>query len=74
MLFFLYFYVFCMCLHDHHKTNLMKLNYVPVGLGQGKFSEGWIKDNTGENISSKNKNSKASLKEIKNKKTGWWQK
>ena len=48
--------VFCMCLHDHHKTNLMKLNYVPVGLGQGKFSEGWIKDNTGENISSKNKN------------------
>ena len=48
--------VYCMCLHDHLKTNLIKLNYIPVGLGENKFSEGWIKDNTGENISFKNKN------------------
>ena len=46
--------IFCMCLHDHHLKNLKKLNYIPVGLGQNKFSSEWIKDNTSTNISKKN--------------------
>jgi len=48
--------IFCMCLHEGHLQNLKKLNYVPVGLGKNNFSEEWLKDNTGENISHKNLN------------------
>ena len=48
--------IFCMCLHNHHKENLKKLNYIPVGLGNGEFSNEWLRDNTGKNISFKNKN------------------
>ena len=43
--------IYCMCLHDHHLNNLKKLNYIPVGLGKNFFSNEWIRDNTGENIS-----------------------
>ncbi len=43
-----------MCLHDHHLQNLKKLNYIPVGLGKNTFSNDWLKDNTGVNISYKN--------------------
>ena len=43
-----------MCLHDHHLNNLIKLNYTPVGLGNNKFSNIWLKDNTKNNISKKN--------------------
>ena len=46
--------IFCMCLHDHHLQNLKKLNYIPVGLGKNTFSNDWLKDNTGVNISYKN--------------------
>jgi len=46
--------IFCMCLNDHHIQNLKKLNYIPVGLGKNAFSNEWLKDNTGENISYKN--------------------
>ena len=46
--------IFCMCLHDHHLENLIKLNYTPVGLGQNNFSNKWMRDNTGINISHKN--------------------
>jgi len=46
--------IFCMCLHDHHLQNLKKLNYIPVGLGKNTFSNDWLKDNTGINISYKN--------------------
>jgi len=46
--------IFCMCLHDHHLQNLKKLNYIPVGLGKNAFSNDWLKDNTGINISYKN--------------------
>ena len=38
----------------HHLQNLKYLNYIPVGLGQNKFSEEWLTDNKGENISTKN--------------------
>ena len=47
--------IFCMCLNEHHLTNLKKLNYVPVGLGNNNFSHEWTRDNTGINISYKNK-------------------
>ncbi len=46
--------IFCMCLHDHHLQNLKKLNYIPVGLGKNTFSNDWVRDNTGINISHKN--------------------
>ena len=32
-----------------------KLNYIPVGLGTDKFDKEWTTDNTGKNISFKNK-------------------
>ena len=47
--------IFCMCLNEHHLTNLKKLNYVPVGLGNNNFSQEWTRDNTEINISYKNK-------------------
>lgn len=47
--------IFCMCLYDHHYKNLKKLNYTPVGLGSNRFNSNWLSDNTGDNISSKNR-------------------
>ena len=47
--------IFCMCLHDHHLENVKKLNYIPVGLGKEKFRKEWLRDNTGKNITDKNK-------------------
>ena len=43
-----------MCLNSHHLDNLKKLNYIPVGLGRNEFSNEWLRDNTGMNISEKN--------------------
>ena len=31
-----------------------ELGYIPVGLGKEIFSDGWLRDNQGENISNKN--------------------
>ena len=45
--------IYCMCLHEHHLNNLVKLNYIPVGLGKNIFSNNWLKDNTENNISKK---------------------
>ena len=47
--------IFCLCLHDEVLPIVEKLNYVPVGLGNNKFSDKWLRDNTLENISFKNK-------------------
>lgn len=47
--------IFCMCLNEHHLINLKKLKYIPVGLGSNNFSQEWTRDNTGINISNKNK-------------------
>ena len=47
--------IFCMCLQSHHLQNIKELGYTPVGLGNQDFSDEWIRDNTGENISYKNK-------------------
>jgi len=46
--------LYCMCLHSHHISNIKKLGYIPVGLGQNKFSKEWLRDNTDQNISEKN--------------------
>jgi len=46
--------IYCMCLNEHHLTNLKKLKYIPVGLGSQNFSSEWIRDNNGKNISDKN--------------------
>ena len=40
---------------NSHLEKIKKLNYIPVGLGADKFDKGWTTDNTGINISSKNK-------------------
>ena len=34
---------------------IKKLNYIPVGLGDSNYSNDWMRDNTGNNISKKNK-------------------
>ena len=47
--------MYCMCLNDHLLENVKKLNYFPVGLGSNTFSDEWMRDNTGKNISKKNR-------------------
>ena len=46
-------YMFCMS-HIYH-SYMDKINYQPVGLGNGHFPKNWITDRTGDNISKKNK-------------------
>ena len=46
--------MFCLCLDDFLLDKVKKLNYIPVGLGEKYFSDQWLRDNTGENISNKN--------------------
>ena len=47
--------MYCLSMHDNHLDLINKFNYVPVGLGEDNFSSKWLRDNTGENISQKNK-------------------
>ena len=47
--------MFCICLNDNLLNRVIKLKYIPVGVGPEKFSSKWLLDNTGENISHKNK-------------------
>ena len=47
--------IYCLCIHDKVLPIIKKLGYVPVGLGNGKFSKEWLRDNTLDNISHKNK-------------------
>ncbi len=47
--------IFCRSLSDHNLENLLSLGYIPVGLGLNKFRPEWIRDDTGKNISNKNK-------------------
>ena len=48
--------IFCMSLNNDHLATIKSLGYTPVGLSKNKFSSGWLRDNTGENISNKNSN------------------
>ena len=47
--------IFCICIHNKLLDKIKKLNYTPVGLGSDIFSSEWIRDNSGINITSKNK-------------------
>ena len=47
--------IFCICIKNDILSKVKKLNYTPVGLGSDKFSSEWIRDNSGINISNKNK-------------------
>ena len=47
--------MYCLCLHNRTLPIVKKLGYVPVGVGNDKFSDEWLRDNTLENIFFKNK-------------------
>ena len=46
--------IYCMSLQNSHYDIIKDLDYIPVGLKNKDFSKGWLKDNTGDNISHKN--------------------
>ena len=45
---------FCLTLNPNHEENIKKLTYIPVGLGEKKFSKNYFSDRKGINISVKN--------------------
>ena len=47
--------IYCLSLNNEDLDKIKSLNYIPVGLGDKKFSSDWTRDNIGENISNKNK-------------------
>ncbi len=47
--------MYCICIHDEILPKVKKLNYIPVGLGDDNFNDEWIRDNSGDHISEKNK-------------------
>ena len=46
---------FCLTLNPKHERVINKLSYIPVGLGEKKFSNNCFNDKTNNNISEKNK-------------------
>ena len=50
------FQMYCISLEPNHLNFIKELGNIPVGLGEKKFSKEWMRDISGENISSKNKN------------------
>ena len=47
--------IFCLCLHNNFFEQLKKLKYIPVGLGDNFFNSKFLRDNTKNNISKKNR-------------------
>ncbi len=47
--------MYCLCLDNEILQKVKKLNYLPVGLGENKFEDGWLRDNTEINIANKNR-------------------
>ena len=47
--------MFCLSLYGEHLNNLKKINQIPVGLGENNFNNEWLRDNTKQNITNKNK-------------------
>ncbi len=47
--------MFCLSIDDRLYHKIKKLNYEPVGLGEYEYKQEWLRDNTKENISYKNK-------------------
>ena len=48
--------MFCLTLEPNHYQFIKALGYIPVGLGEKNFDNGWFSDKSGKNISKKNKN------------------
>ena len=46
--------MYCISMNPLHKNFIEELNYIPVGLGDKNFDQGWLHDNTGDNIAFKN--------------------
>ncbi len=46
--------IYCLCLEDNLLNKVKNLHYLPVGLGANNFSDGWLSDKSGINISNKN--------------------
>ena len=47
--------MYCVSIDNNILDKILALGYIPVGLGNSKFSKKWITDNYGENIAWKNK-------------------
>ena len=47
--------MFCISLEPNHYKFIKDLGYIPVGLGEKNFDNNWLSDNSGLNISEKNK-------------------
>jgi hypothetical protein len=43
-------------MNSKHLNIIKEFNYIPVGLGKDNFSKEWMRDNTCNNISEKNRN------------------
>ena len=41
--------IYCLCLENSLLSKVKSINYIPVGLGSGKFSDEWLRDNNGNN-------------------------
>ena len=46
--------IYCLSLFKSDYKNIIDKNYIPVGLGNDNFVEGWLTDKKGDNISQKN--------------------
>ena len=47
--------MFCLAIQDEALKKIDLLNYIPVALGEKKYAINYLRDNTGDNISFKNK-------------------
>ena len=47
--------MFCLTMNSSHSNFIKEINYIPVGLGTSNFSKEYFRDNTGLNITEKNK-------------------
>ena len=45
---------FCLTLNPEHEKSIKEFGYIPVGLGDKRFSRDILSDKLGENISKKN--------------------
>jgi len=49
-----YLKIYCMSIYNSNLESIKNLNYIPVGLYKNNFSNEWLRDNNGDNISHKN--------------------
>ena len=46
--------MFCTSLEPRHYEFIKELGYIPAAVGEKNFQDGWLRDNSKENISKKN--------------------